>query len=149
MTDTPAAPAPVDVWAMTPDEATAALAAMNAVVNPLPPLVPQDAQDARATLERLSRDKSWADALFNGNVATRKQFDELVAKAAGGDDTADAVAGVVELAVPLLGDGRRRGLARRGDDRGPESQRPRQRKYFPSDQSPAHFPRRVHGRAGV
>ena len=102
MTDTPAAPAPVDVWAMTPDEATAALAAMNAVVNPPPPLVPQDAQDARATLERLSRDKSWADALFNGNVATRKQFDELVAKAAGGDDTADAVAGVVELAVPLF-----------------------------------------------
>jgi hypothetical protein len=40
--------------------------------------------------------------LFNGNVATRKQFDELVAKAAGGDDVGDALAGVVELAVPLF-----------------------------------------------
>jgi hypothetical protein len=102
MTDTPAAPAPVDPWSMTPDQATAALAAMNAVVNPPPPLIPQDAQDARATLERLSRDKSWADSLFNGNVETRKQFDELVAKAAGGDDVGDAVAGIVEPAVPLF-----------------------------------------------
>ena len=35
---------------MTPDERpTAALAAMNAAVNPPPPLVPQDAQDARAS----------------------------------------------------------------------------------------------------
>ena len=102
MTDTPTAPAPVDPWSMTPDQATAALAAMNAVVNPPPPLIPQDAQDARATLERLSRDKSWADSLFNGNVETRKQFDELVAKAAGGDDVGDAVAGIVEPAVPLF-----------------------------------------------
>jgi hypothetical protein len=87
---------------MTPDQATAALAAMNAVVNPPPPLIPQDAQDARATLERLSRDRSWADSLFNGNVATRKQFDELVAKAAGGDDVGDAIANIVEPAVPLF-----------------------------------------------
>jgi hypothetical protein len=101
MTDTPAAP-PADAWSMTPDQATAALTAMDAAIHPPPPLVPQDAQDARATLERLSRDKSWADALFNGNVATRKQFDELVAKAAGSDDVGDAVAGVVVLAMPLF-----------------------------------------------
>jgi hypothetical protein len=102
MTDTPTAPAPVDPWSLTPAEAGAKLAEMQNAANPPPPLIPQDAQDARATLERLSRDKSWADALFNGNVATRKQFDELVAKAASGDTVGDAVAGIVEPAVPLF-----------------------------------------------
>jgi hypothetical protein len=102
MTDTPAAPAPVDPWSLTPAEAGAKLAEMQNAANPPPPLVPQDSQDARATLERLSRDKSWAESLFNGNVATRKQFDELVAKAAGGDDVGDAVAGIVELSTPLF-----------------------------------------------
>jgi hypothetical protein len=91
----------VDPWSMSPQEATAALAAMDRAIHP-PPLVPQDSQDAKATLERLSRDKSWADSLFNGNVATRKQFDELVAKAAGGDAVEDALAGIVEPAVPLF-----------------------------------------------
>ena len=98
MTDTPAAP-PADAWSMTPDQATAALAAMNAVVNPPPPLVPQD---ARAQLDLLSRNASWAESLFKGDVATRKQFDELVAKAASGDNVGDAVAGIVEPAVPLF-----------------------------------------------
>jgi hypothetical protein len=102
MPDSPAAPAPVDPWSMTPDQVAAKLAGMDAAIHPPPPLVPQDAQDAKATLERLSRDKSWADALFNGNVATRKQFDELVAKAAGGDDVGDAVAGIVEPVLPLI-----------------------------------------------
>jgi hypothetical protein len=97
--ETPAAP---DVWSMTPAEVAAKLAGMDAAIHPPPPLVPQDAQDARATLERLSRDKSWADSLFNGNVATRKQFDELVAKAADADSVGDSVAGIVELSTPLF-----------------------------------------------
>ena len=92
MADTPAAP-PADpyvmtadqIYSMTPDQATAALAAMDHAIHPPPSVVPQDAQDARATLEMLSRNASWADSLFKGNVETRKQFDELVAKAAGGD----------------------------------------------------------------
>ena len=92
----------VDPWSMTPEQATAALGALNNAANPPSPLVPADAQDARATLERLSRDASWADSLFKGNVETRKQFDELVAKAAGGDDVGDAVAGIVEPATPLF-----------------------------------------------
>jgi hypothetical protein len=100
--NTPAAPAPVDPWSMTPDQVAAKLAGMDAAIHPPPPQFPQDAQDARATLERLSRDASWAESLFKGNVATRKQFDELVAKAAGGDDVIDAVAGIVEPAVPLF-----------------------------------------------
>ena len=83
-------------------QATAALAAMNAVVNPPPPLIPQDAQDARMQLDLLSRNASWAESLFKGNVETRKQFDELVAKAAGADSVSDAVAGVVEPMTPLF-----------------------------------------------
>ena len=101
MTDTPAAP-PADAWSMTPDQATAALAAMDAAIHPPAPLVPQDAQDARAQLDLLSRNASWAESLFKGDVATRKQFDELVAKAASGDNVGDAVAGIVEPAVPLF-----------------------------------------------
>ena len=102
MTDTPAAPAPVDPWSMTPDQATAALAAMHTALYPPPSTVPQDAQDARVTLERLSRDASWAESLFKGIVETRKQFDALIAKAAGANDTEDMVAGIVEPAVPLF-----------------------------------------------
>jgi hypothetical protein len=92
----------IDPWSMSPQDASNALAAMNVAANPPPSVVPQDAQDARATPDRLSRDASWAQSLFSGNVAARKQFDELVAKAAGGDDVADAVAGIVEPATPLF-----------------------------------------------
>jgi hypothetical protein len=109
MTDTPAAP-PADPWAMTteqiysmtPEQAGAALKAMDAAIHPPPSVVPQDAQDARQQLDLLSRNASWADSLFKGNVETRKQFDELVAKAAGGDDVADAVVGIVEPTTPLF-----------------------------------------------
>ena len=59
---------------------------MDRAIHPPPSVVPQDAQDASQQLDLLSRNASWADSLFKGNVETRKQFDELVAKAAGGDD---------------------------------------------------------------
>jgi hypothetical protein len=99
--DTPAAP-PVDPWSLSATEATAALAAMDAAIHPPPSVVPQDAQDARQQLDLLSRNASWAESLFKGNVETRKQFDKLVAKAADADSVGDAVAGVVEPAVPLF-----------------------------------------------
>ena len=67
---------------------------MDAAIHPPPSVVPQDAQDARQQLDLLSRNASWADSLFKGNVETRKQFDELVAKAAAGDTVGDAVAGL-------------------------------------------------------
>jgi hypothetical protein len=106
MTDTPAAP-PADltaeqIYAMTPEQAGAALAAMQTAIHPPPSVVPQDAQDARQQLDLLSRNASWAESLFKGNVETRKQFDELVAKAAGGDSVGDAVVGIVEPALPLF-----------------------------------------------
>ena len=109
MPDTPAAP-PADPWSLTtdqihsltPEQAGATLKAMDAAIHPPPSVVPQDAQDARAQLDLLSRNASWADSLFKGNVETRKQFDELVAKAAAGDDVGDAVAGIVEPVTPLM-----------------------------------------------
>jgi hypothetical protein len=94
--NTPAAPAPVDAWSMTPEQASAELARMDRETRPAPTLTPVDAQDARVTLDVLSKNPSWAEALFRGDVATRKQFDELVAKAADSDPVADAVAGIVE-----------------------------------------------------
>jgi hypothetical protein len=101
--NTPAAPAPpLDVWTMTPDQVAAKLAAMDAAIHPPPPLVPLDAQDARAQLDLLTRNPSWAESLLKGNVETRKQLDELVAKAAGGDNVGDAIANIVEPAVPLF-----------------------------------------------
>jgi hypothetical protein len=50
----------------------------------------------------LSRNPSWAESLFKGDVTTRKQFDELVAKAAGEDNVGDAIAGIVEPTTPLF-----------------------------------------------
>jgi hypothetical protein len=109
MPDTPAA-APVDpyvmtadqIYSLTPDQATAALAAMDRAIHPPRSVVPQDAQDARATLDLLSRDASFARELFGGSIEARKRFDELVAKAAGDDDVGDAVVGIVEPVTPLM-----------------------------------------------
>jgi hypothetical protein len=100
--NTPAAPAPVDAWSMTPEQASAEIARLDRETRPAPTLTPVDAQDARVTLDVLSRNPSWAEALFRGDVATRKQFDELVAKAADADQIADAVAGIVEPVTPLF-----------------------------------------------
>ena len=89
--------APADPFTLTPAEAGAALAAMDAGANPSPPAV-QDAQDARARLDLLSRDATWANRLFNGDVAARKEFDDLVAASAAGDNVDDAIAGIEEPA---------------------------------------------------
>jgi hypothetical protein len=100
--NTPAAPAPIDAWSLSPEQASAEIARMDRETRPAPTLTPVDAQDARVTLDMLSRNPSWADSLFKGDVATRKQFDEPVAKAADSHPVADAVAGIVEPAVPLF-----------------------------------------------
>jgi hypothetical protein len=89
------------ILALTPEQA-GALKAMDRAIHPPPSVVPQDAQDARAQLDLLSRNASWAESLFKGNVETRKQFDALVAKAAAGDDTGDMLAGIVEPTLPLI-----------------------------------------------
>ena len=74
---------PEQAQSMTAEQATAALAVRHAALHPPPSVVPQDAQDARATLDLLSRDASFARELFSGSIEARKRFDELVAKSAG------------------------------------------------------------------
>lgn len=96
MTDTPAAPAPVDPWSLTASEATAALGAMNDAINPQPPIKPEDAQDARARLDKLTADKSFADRLLTGDIAAKKEFEKLIAAAAAGDDVGDRLANIQE-----------------------------------------------------
>jgi hypothetical protein len=99
MVDTPAAGP--DIHAMTPEQATAELARMDAELHPPPPLKPADVQDARARLDRLSADKSFADRLFADDVAARKEFDELIAASAAGNDVGDGIANIQEPA-PLF-----------------------------------------------
>jgi hypothetical protein len=102
MTDTPAAPAPVDPWSMTPDQATAALASMHAELHPPRSVVPQDAQDARATLDRLIRDPTFANSLLSGSTEAKKHWDALHAVIGAGDDLRDMVAGIHETSLPLI-----------------------------------------------
>jgi hypothetical protein len=94
-------PAPPPVESMTPAEATAALAAMDAALHPQPPLKPQDTQDARARLDKLTADKSFADRLLGGDIAAKKEFEELIAASAAGDDVGDRIANIQEPA-PLF-----------------------------------------------
>jgi hypothetical protein len=82
--------------AMSREDASAGLAALEAKMNPPPPINPEDAQGARARLDLLSKDPRWAHALINGDADTRRQFDALVAKVVAGDDVGDAIAGIVE-----------------------------------------------------
>jgi hypothetical protein len=93
MTDSPSMDA---IAAMSPAEATAALAAMDAASNPPPSIVPQDSQDAKGQLDLLSRNPTWAQALFSGDGAARKQFDALVATAGDADTVGDALANIQE-----------------------------------------------------
>ena len=66
MTDTTDAPAPVDVSEMTPDQATAYLAVMDAKLHPPPPLNPTTPSEARARLDALISNKEWAAQLDSG-----------------------------------------------------------------------------------
>lgn len=90
-----------DPTTLTPAEATAALARMQFEASPPPPLAPATAADAARRLEILSKDKAWADRLFAGDVAANKEFKELNALAASGDDTADLIAGTATLQQPF------------------------------------------------
>ncbi len=93
MSDVAPAPTTPDPWSMTPAEAGARLAEMTAAASPMPALVPVTPTDASAQLDLLAKDKSFADALFSGDVAANNRFKELVTLASSADDVADAIAG--------------------------------------------------------
>jgi hypothetical protein len=93
MTDTPAAPAPVDPWSMTPDQATAALAVMDAKLHPPPPINPTTPSEARARIDQLTSDKTWAARWVAGHSAEAKEYARLSELANQADEVADAIAG--------------------------------------------------------
>ena len=90
-----------EIQAMSPAEAGAALQKMQDALHPPPNPNPTDATGARQLLSKLTADPSWAALLTRGDPQTRKQFDNLVAMSAGGDDAADAAVGITEES-PLM-----------------------------------------------
>jgi hypothetical protein len=94
MTDT--TPTMDEIRAFTPQQAGEALAAMTAASNPAPSPVPADSQDAKAQLDLLTRDPTFAQALMSGNGAARAQFDKLSQMIADADVVGDRIAGIQE-----------------------------------------------------
>ena len=91
MTDTTDAPAPVDVSEMTPDQATAFLAVMDAKLHPPPPLNPSTPQDARRRLDALISDKQWAANWTAGHRAEAAEYARLSELADQADPVSDAI----------------------------------------------------------
>jgi hypothetical protein len=92
MTDGPQPPT-TDVHSLTAEQATAKLAEMKTAFDgPAPSANPQTANDARRRLEVLGRDAGWSTRFFNGDQEARREFNDLVQRAADGDPVADAMA---------------------------------------------------------
>jgi hypothetical protein len=85
-----------EIQAMSPAEAGAALQKMQDTLHPSPDPHPTDATGARLLLNKLVADSGWATALMRGDEKVSKQFHELTALSAAGDDTADAAVGIQE-----------------------------------------------------
>ena len=91
MTDTTDAPAPVDVSEMTPDQATAFLAVMDAKLHPPAPLNPTTPADARRRLDALISDKQWAANWTAGHRAEAAEYARLSELAGQADPVSDAI----------------------------------------------------------
>jgi hypothetical protein len=91
MTDTPAAPGPVDAWSMTSEQATAALAQMHVDMHPPPSIDPQTPAEAAARLQQLVADKEFGRGLLAGHVAVRREWERLNNLAAQADKVQDAI----------------------------------------------------------
>jgi hypothetical protein len=114
--ETPTAPAPVDPWSMTPDQATAALAVMDAKLHPPPPINPTTPQDARRRLDELTSNKEWGARWLAGHSAEGAEYKRLSELANQADEVKDAIEGTLPeqpFAIETLGPGQlnRRDLA--------------------------------------
>jgi hypothetical protein len=89
--ETPAAPAPVDPWSMTPDQATATLAQMQIDAHPPAPLNPTTPQDARRRLDELTSNKEWGARWVAGGIAEGKEYARLSELANQADEVKDAI----------------------------------------------------------
>jgi hypothetical protein len=85
-----------EIQAMSPAEAGQALQRMQEALHPPPDPNPTDSVGARLLLNKLTADATWARSLTNGDPQTLKQFHELTAMSAAGDDAADAAVGIQE-----------------------------------------------------
>jgi hypothetical protein len=91
MTDTLAAPAPVDPWSMTPDQATATLAQMQIDAHPPAPLNPTTPRDARRRLDELTSNKEWGARWLAGHSAEGAEYKRLSELANQADEVKDAI----------------------------------------------------------
>ena len=91
MTDTPDAPAPVDPWSRTPDQATAYLAVMDAKLHPPPPINPTTPSEARQRIEALVSDKQWGANWVAGHRAEADEYARLSELANQADPVSDAI----------------------------------------------------------
>ena len=91
MTDTPDAPAPVDPWLRTPDQATAYLAVMDAKLHPPPPINPTTPSEARQRIEALVSDKQWGANWVAGHRAEADEYARLSELANQADPVSDAI----------------------------------------------------------
>ena len=78
---------------MTPDQATAYLAVMDAKLHPLPPLNPTTPSEARARLDALVSDKHWGANWVAGHRAEAAEYARLSELANQADEVKDAIAG--------------------------------------------------------
>jgi hypothetical protein len=73
-------------WAMTPEQASTALSALEARARPAAPLKPTDARSAAARLAELSQQSGFLERLQQGHLETTREWKELTALAATGID---------------------------------------------------------------
>jgi hypothetical protein len=113
MTDTPAAPLPVDPWSMTPDQASATLSQMRIDAHPPAPLAPTTPAEARARLNELTSNKEWGKRWVEGGIAERHEYARLIELAADQADQAINNTTPETFAIETIGPGElnRRDLA--------------------------------------
>ncbi len=83
---------PDEVSNLTPEQATAKLAELEAAYRGAPPIAePRTPAEARLRLETLSQSKEWADQLLAGNAEARRTFASLTELASQASDRLDGV----------------------------------------------------------
>ncbi len=82
---------PDDVSNLTPEQATAKLAELEAAYRPAAIAEPKTPQEAALKLQTLAQNQQWRDQLLAGDSATRQQFATLTEMAASAADRLDNV----------------------------------------------------------
>jgi hypothetical protein len=94
MSDTPA---PTDISAMTPEQATAALEAKATALRPSSSATPGTAAEAAQRIDALAKDSGFFNRLMSGNVEARREFSNLTRLISEGDRAGDVLAGIAQV----------------------------------------------------